>query len=114
MEVRRESKHESAVGWQGRYWKASREEKGKLLDEFVGRTCYHRKYAMTIPRHGPPEDQPCGRGERHPIVHGPAVLAAPEVAAEAAGWISGKRLGPVHVAVGAAPELEGRWILMQR
>jgi hypothetical protein len=107
MGVRRQSKHELAAGWRGRYWKASRQEKGRLLDEFVALTGYHRKYAMGLLRHGPPKEQARGRGAGHPVVYGPSVLAALEVAAEAAGWICGKRLAPFMGELVPALEREG-------
>lgn len=105
--MRRASKHELAAGWQGRYWKATRAEKGELLDEFVALTGYHRKYAMALLRHGPPKEHARGRGAGHPIVYGPPVLAALEVAAEAAGWICGKRLAPFMAELVPALEREG-------
>lgn len=105
--MRRQSKHELAAGWQGRYWRASREEKGRLLDEFVALTGYHRKYAMTLLRHGPPNEHARRRGAGHPIVYGPSVLAALEVAAEAAGWICGTRLAPFMTELVSALEREG-------
>ena len=54
MGVRRASKHELAAEWRGRYCKANRKERGRLLDEFVATTGYHRKYANILLRHGPP------------------------------------------------------------
>ena len=78
-----------------RYWAAKRKERGRLLDEFVEVTGYHRKYAMTLLRHG--KRAGSGRHGRRgrAVVYGPAVLAALEVAQEAMGWICGKRLGRI-------------------
>ena len=107
MGVRQESKHELAAGWQGRYWKADRHEKGRLIDEFVGLTGYHRKYAMSLLRHGPP-DHGCPSSRRgRPVIYGPQVLSALKVAAEASGWICGKRLAPFMAELVPALELEG-------
>lgn len=107
MGVRRESKHEVLVAFQGRYHPAHRREKGRLLDEVVAVTGYHRKYALTLLRHGLPP----GKGARarggHPVVYGPDVLAALAVVAEATGWICGKRLAPFLPEVVPALEREG-------
>lgn len=105
--MRRESKHEVAARWQGRYWRASRQEKGKLLDEFVALTGYHRKYAISLLRHGPPKEHARRAGAGRPIVYGPSVLSALEVAAEAAGWICGKRLAAFMAELVPALEREG-------
>jgi hypothetical protein len=78
-----------------------------LLDEFVEVTGYHRNYAKHILLHGP--SIPTGRldtrtGTRkyaggRPAVYGPGLVQALCVAADATGWICGKRL------VGVLPEL---------
>ncbi len=111
MGVRRASKHELAAEWRGRYWKASRKERGRLLDEFVATTGYHRKYANLLLRHGPPKGSTGPDRRGHPVVYGPAVLAALEVAAEAAGWICGKRLAPFMAELVPALEREGALVL---
>ncbi len=107
MKVRKESKQDLAKALHPKYLKASRNEKGRLLDEFVEVTGYHRNYAKYILLHGPAI--PRGRldtrtGVRkhaggRPPVYGTAVIQALCVAAEATGWICGKRL------VGVLPEL---------
>lgn len=94
MRVRRQSKHELATALQGRYWRASRQNKGHMLDEFVAATGYHRKYALGLLRHGPPGAKGRRRAGGRPLTYGPAVMAALEVAAQATGWICGKRLAP--------------------
>jgi hypothetical protein len=48
----RRSKRELAETIQGRYLKASRKDKTKILDEFVSATGYHRKYAIHLLKHG--------------------------------------------------------------
>jgi hypothetical protein len=87
-----------------RYLKASsREEKGRLIDELVELTGYHRNHAKVLLRHGPP----AGRGVYRPgrvVEYGPRVTAAPEIAAEATGWICGKR--PVWALPELVPALE--------
>jgi hypothetical protein len=113
MGVRRESKPELAEGWQGRYGKANRRGKGELLDEFVRLTGYHRKYAMSLLRHGPPGSRPCQTRRGRPVVCDPSVLAALEVAAEAAGWICGKRLAPFMMELVPALEREGALVLSE-
>jgi hypothetical protein len=107
MGVRQASKHELAAEWRSRYWKANRKERGRLLDEFVATTGYHRKYAMVLLRHGPTKGGAGPDRRGHPVIYGPAVTAALEVAAEAAGWICGKRLAPFMAELVPALEREG-------
>lgn len=54
MGVRRDSKRDVAEKMHERYLKASRKEKGRVLEEFVELTGYHRKHAQVLLRHGPP------------------------------------------------------------
>jgi Integrase core domain len=107
MGVEQRSKRDVAARLCGRYLAADREEKGRLLDEFVALTDYHRKYAMALLRHGPSQGSLGGRGGGHPLVYGPAVVAALRVAAEATGWICGKRLSPFLEELVPALEREG-------
>jgi hypothetical protein len=86
---------------------ADREEKGRLLDGFVALTDYHRKYAVALLRRGPPQGSLRARGAGHPLVYGPVVVAALRVAAEATGWICGKRLAPFLSELVPALEREG-------
>src|SRR5919109_1231683 len=88
MAVRRESKHEVIEALRRRYRGAGRAEKGRLIDEAAAVTGYHRRYAQALLRGG-------GR----PRVYGRAVVQGLTVAAEATGWICGKRL------VAALPDL---------
>lgn len=107
MRVKKESKQDLAKALHPRYLRAARHEKGRLLDEFVELTGYHRNYAKALLLHGPAI--PSGRLDprtgirRHaggrPTMYGPVVLQALCVAAEATGWICGKRL------VAALPQL---------
>lgn len=108
MRVKKESKQDLAKALHPRYLRATRQEKGRLLDEFVEVTGYHRNYAKQILLHGPAAT-PTGRlGPRtgtpryaggRPSVYGSRVIQALYVAAEATGWICGKRL------VAALPQL---------
>ncbi len=107
MSVKRGSKHELAEAMRGRYWAAGRKEKGHLLDEFVAVTGYHRKYALTLLRHGKKKGGGSKRRGGRAIVYGPAVLAALEVAQKAMGWICGKRLAPFLADLVPALEEEG-------
>ena len=49
----------------GRYWASSRVEKGRILDEFVAITGFHRKHAMRFLR-SDPGGRTAGRRNRHP------------------------------------------------
>lgn len=111
MRVRQASKHELAAEWRERYLKAKQAERVRLLDEFVATTGYHRKYAIMLLRHGPPKGGTISDRRGHPVVYGPAVLTALETAAEAAGWICGKRLAPFLGELVPALEQEGALIL---
>jgi hypothetical protein len=62
-------------------------------------TGYHRRYAQALLRAGAPSGGPRLRRGGRPRVYGPQVLRALPVAAEAMGWICGKRL------VAALPDL---------
>lgn len=106
MSVRKQSKQDLARALHPKYLKANRKEKGRMLDEFVEVTRYNRNYAKTLLLHGKgkkPTTNCVGRrvGQRlhlghrgRPAVYGPAVIQALHVAAEATGWICGKRLAP--------------------
>lgn len=109
--MRQASKHELAEGWHERYLKAGRKERGRLLDEFVALTGYHRKYATGLLKHGPPDPRPHSTRRGRPVVYGPSVLSALEVAAEAAGWICGKRLAPFMEELVPALEREGALVV---
>jgi hypothetical protein len=52
MGVQRQSKHEYVARMQGRHLKASKREKGRLLDEVVEVTGYPRRHALRVLRHG--------------------------------------------------------------
>lgn len=99
MGVKRESKHEVALALHRRYRAARRAEKGRLVEEFVAVTGYNRRYAQTLLRHGPPGPGVRRRRGGRPRLYSAGVIAAVAVAAEATGWICGKRL------VAALPDL---------
>ena len=84
---------------QGRYWKAGREEKGRILDEFVQVTGYHRKAAIRLLTHGYQKSVPCHQGR--PKEYGLAVTTALKVAWEASDRLCSRRLQPF------LPELVG-------
>lgn len=105
MGVRQSSKHELAAVLQGRYLKASRGEKGRMLDEFVAATGYHRKRAVRLLRDGPPAPRG-GRGGR-PRRYSSVVISALRTVADVSGWLCGKRLAPFLDELVAALEAEG-------
>lgn len=86
------SKRELWETIQPRYLKASKDEKQKILDEFIAVTGYHRKYAIRILRHGYPRRQHKRKG-RTAIYQGEVVQAL-EVIWEIYGRICSKRLHP--------------------
>ena len=105
MGVRQRSKYELTEAQRGRYLKASRGEKGQILDEFVAATEFSRKWAIQLLRHGPPRSR-SGRGGR-PRVYSSVVVGSLRVAAEASGWLCGKRLAPFLAELIPALESEG-------
>lgn len=87
-----QSKRELLDALRPRYCQASRSEKGRLLDEYVLITGYHRKYLIQLLRHPPP---PRTRRKRK----GNTLYTLPVQAAlvqvwRAANCICGKRLVP--------------------
>ena len=105
MGVRQGSKYELAEAQRKRYVTAGRKEKGRILDEFVAATGFSRKWAIRLLRHGPPRRR-SGRGGR-PRVYSSVVVGALRVAAEASGWLCGKRLAPFLEELIPAMEIEG-------
>jgi hypothetical protein len=104
MGVGQQSKRDVAAKMRERYLKASsREEKGRLIDELVELTGYHRNHAKVLLRHGPPVGRSVDRPGRA-VEYGPGVTAALVTAAEATGWICGKR--PVWALPELVPALE--------
>lgn len=105
--VRQASKHELVTALRDRYWAASRRERGQVLDTVVEATGYHRKYALTVLRRGPPVKRPTLHRRGRRSTYGPAVVGALQVAAGATGWICGKRLAPFLPELIPALEREG-------
>jgi hypothetical protein len=92
MSVRQVSKHELVAAQRSRYLAAPRAEKGRILDEFVAATGYHRKHAVRLLRAGPPPPR-VGHGGRK-RVYDALVDGALRQVAEASDWLCGKRLAP--------------------
>ena len=83
---------ESVARQRERYQGVGRTEKGRILDEVVAVTDYHRKSAVRLLSGRSRE----GRGGRvgRPVEYGPEVAAAAGVVHEGAGGIGAKRLHP--------------------
>lgn len=109
MDLRQQSKHELVAAVRDRYFGASRKEKGRILDEFVASTGYHRKWAIRLLRNGPPKPRK-GRGGRPRLYSSVVVGALRQVAAES-GWLCGKRLAPFLEELVVALEKEGVLVL---
>jgi Integrase core domain len=91
--VTRESIREYAAAQRERYRCATRAEKGRILDEVVAVTGYHRKAAIRLLRRAPRPPTARPRAGR-PRVYDAAVAGAARVVWEAAGQIGAKRLQP--------------------
>ncbi len=106
MNVRLESRSELTKALRKRYLGSSKREKSAILDTFCEATGYHRKYAITLLRGETKRRRlrsRAGRKQRY----GPEVMRALVVAAEASGWICGKRLAPFLPELVEALEREG-------
>src|SRR5439155_25711692 len=91
--VTRGAVREYAAIQRGGYRRASRKERGRILDEVVGVTGYHRKAAIRLL--GTPAQATTGRPKPGcPRAYGPAVAEAAGILWEAAGRIGPKRLRP--------------------
>src|SRR5512137_2249360 len=86
------SKRELVLAIRLRYMRASKAEKGRILDEFVATTGYHRKYAIWLLRHGPPP-KPATRRPGH-IVYDQAAKQALTQVWEISGRLCSRRLHP--------------------
>ncbi len=76
----------------GRYLRAGKKEKGRILDEFTQVTGYHRKAAIRRLRRGS-QPQP-GKRRGRPRRYGPQVAEALKVAWEATDRLCSRRLHP--------------------
>jgi len=75
-----------------RYLQANKAEKGRILNEFVTTTGYHRKHAIRLLKHGVSQRRRERRGRKR-VYTGETVRALAKVW-EVAGRICGKRLQP--------------------
>lgn len=89
----------------GRYRDASRDEKNRILDEFVAVTGFHRKHAMRLLRRGRAAGTDGHRPERR--LYDEAVRTALIVIWEASDRICGKRLRPLAPLLVEAMERHG-------
>jgi len=85
-----ESKRELLLALRPSYLRASKAEKGRILDQFVLATGYHRKYAIHLLKHGPP--QPARRPRAGRSRYGVIVVQALTHIWEQSGYLCGKRL----------------------
>jgi len=86
------SKRELLEAIRPRYLRASKAEKGRILDEFVATTGYHRKYAIGLLGHGAPR-RPTGR-RRGRRIYTQAVVQALTAVWEICGRVCSRRLHP--------------------
>jgi hypothetical protein len=89
----------------GRYLGAKRDEKKRILDEFVAVTGFHRKHAMRLLRLGRAAGRDGHRAERR--LYDDAVRTALTVLWEASDRICGKRLRPLAPLLVEAMERHG-------
>lgn len=86
-----QAKRELLAALRPRYLKARKAVKGRILDEFVAATGYHRKYAIHLLKKGPP---PRRRKRRSQSPYTPEVVAALVQVWEVSGYLCSKRLQP--------------------
>lgn len=77
-----------------RYQAASREEKGRILDEFTAATEYHRKYALTLLKAPPPVSKSKPAPRKRKPRYTPPVVRAVLLCWDSIGRPCGKRLVP--------------------
>ena len=93
-----------------RYLRAGRAEKGRILDEFVAATRYHRKYAIHLLVNSPPAHSHAARRGRTP--YGPAVVCALLRISQSCDCICSKRLKPFLPTMIHALERSGELVLV--
>lgn len=91
--ISREARAELVGAVATRYGSASKDDKTRILDEFVRITGYHRKHAVRVLRGKAGPGKP--RSTSRPTVYGEAVRQALVVLWEASDRICGKRLRPL-------------------
>jgi hypothetical protein len=91
QKLSRQSKRELVEAVRGRYLRAGRKEKSKILDEFVATTGFHRKHAIRVLRQGYQRGKE-RRGRQR--TYGGAVISALVEIWRICGCICGKRLQP--------------------
>ena len=103
--ISKQSKQELTEATRQRYLRASKNEKTRILDQFVALTGYHRKHAIRVltanPQHTPAE-LPCGKR-----IYDEAVKEALIVLWEASDRICGKRLKAILPIMVEAMERNG-------
>ena len=88
-----------------RYRGSHRQDRGRILDEFVSVRGYHRKHAMRLLRGGRGGEQAQSRADRR--IYGDAVRTALVVLWEASDRLCGKRLRPLLPVLLEAMECHG-------
>jgi hypothetical protein len=91
-----------------RYVKASRDQKSKMLDEFVAVTGFHRKAAIRRLRR---VRRRCGKRQGRPPRYTPDVIAALRAVWEVCGGICSKRLAPFLAEAVMLLEREGKIVV---
>ena len=76
----------------GRYHKASKEDKGRILDEFCKVCQYHRKHALRLLHRPLPRSNPPRLLRRRAFIYSPVVLQAARMIWKASGYLCGQRL----------------------
>lgn len=93
--MQRTSKREYAAAIRGRYRRASKREKGRILDEFCAATGYHRVYARRLlGQHPPPPAARSGRRQPRARRYGPLEVGLVRACWEVTDGICSKRLAP--------------------
>ena len=91
--MRRTSVREYAAAVRPRYQRASKVERGRVLDEFCAATGYHRVYARALLR-APTPAPPVAPGHGRPRRYGDAEVRVLQACWEVTDGLCGKRLAP--------------------
>src|ERR1019366_9695534 len=75
-----------------RYHKASKQDKGRILDEFCNVCHYHRKHALRLLHRPRPNAKPPRIKRRSVFTYSAAVLHAARMIWKASGYLCGQRL----------------------